>query len=240
MAIANDLARAVREHPAVREVEPIAPPAHAYTSHAHTAHPHTSRANTPRANSAPAYTAPAASPAAPDWSGREFRVVTEDFAEVAAGLPALVTAFDPLAAQWDRLSDHERYMVIVSGPIKIDLVFADVPRGFDPPWRIGPDTLAAVDAHFWDWSLWLVGKRRHGKPDRVLGELLKMSRHLLAPLGVQAVPADLEEAADRYVRVRDRLEERYGLRLPRRLEAEVLPLVRASYGDRYRPSGLTS
>lgn len=158
----------------------------------------------------------------------EFTVVAEDFGLVAAGLPVLVAPFDPLAAQWDRLSDYERYLIVVSGPAKIDLNFPDVPRSWPPPWRIGPDTLAAVDAHFWDWSLWLVGKRRHGKPDRVLGELLKMSQHLLIPLGVKTVPADLRDAADRYVRARDRLEERYGLQIPRRLEAEIRPLIHSS------------
>jgi hypothetical protein len=36
------------------------------------------------------------------------------------------------------------------------------------------------------------------------------------------------------------LETRYGMRISRRLEEEVRPLVRASHGDHYRPSGLRS
>ncbi|KAB2348042.1 hypothetical protein [Actinomadura rudentiformis] len=172
-----------------------------------------------------------------DW---DFHVTAEDFGEVAADLPGLVSPYDPIAAQWDPLGDFESYLLIFSGPAKVDLIFPDVPRSSNPPWRVGPDTLAAVDAHFWDWSLWLVSKRRRGMTDRVRGELLKMSRHLLEPLGIVAIPHSLEEAAARYVRERDRLERRYGIRLSRRLEEEVLPLVRASDGDHYRPSGLPS
>ncbi|MBO2454780.1 hypothetical protein J4573_47365 [Actinomadura barringtoniae] len=172
-----------------------------------------------------------------DW---DFQVLAEDFGEVAAELPRLAAPHEPLAAQWDPLGDYASYLLIFSGPVKVDLIFPDVPRSWNPPWRIGPDTLAAVDAHFWDWSLWLVSKRRHGMADRVRGELLKMSHHLLEPLGIRVVPQSLEEAAARYVRARDRLELRYGQRLSRRLEEEVLPLVRASDGDHYRPSGLRS
>jgi predicted nucleotidyltransferase len=172
-----------------------------------------------------------------DW---DFRVTTEDFREVAADLPGLVAGYEPLAAQWDPLGDYESYLLIFSGPVKVDLIFPEMPRSWNRPWRAGPDTLAAMDAHFWDWSLWLVSKHRHGMTDRVRGELLKMSRHILRPLGIDALPLSLEEAADRYVRVRDRLETRYGMHISRRLEEEVLPLVRASHRDHYRPSGLPS
>jgi predicted nucleotidyltransferase len=172
-----------------------------------------------------------------DW---DFRVTTDDFREVAAGLPGLVAPHGPLAAQWDPLGDYESYLLIFPGPVKVDLIFPEMPRSWNRPWRIGPDTLTAIDAHFWDWSLWLVSKRHQGMPDRVRGELLKMSRYLLRPLGIETLPLSLEEAADRYVRARSRLETRYGMRISRRLEEEVLPLVRASHRDHYRPSGLPS
>ncbi|RAY11432.1 hypothetical protein DPM19_30920 [Actinomadura craniellae] len=158
-----------------------------------------------------------------DW---DFRVATDDFLSVAAGLPALVAPHEPLAAQWDRLSDYECYMLVISGPTKIDFIFRDVPRRWGSPWRVGPDTLAAVDAHFWDWTVWLVSKRAHGKRDLVRAELLKMSQYLLQPMGVDAVPADLGEAADRYLGARTKLERRYGLRVPRSLEREIRPLAR--------------
>ncbi|MFC6879926.1 MULTISPECIES: nucleotidyltransferase domain-containing protein [Actinomadura] len=172
-----------------------------------------------------------------DW---DFHITAEDFGHIASDLPVLAAPYDPLAAQWDPLGDCESYLLILPGPVKVDLIFPDVPRSWNPPWRIGPDTLAAVDAHFWDWTLWLVSKRRHGMSDRIRGELLRMSRHLLEPLGVQTVPRSLEEAAARYVRARNRLETRYNLRVPRRLEAEVLPLVKSSDPDHYRPTGLPS
>ncbi|MFC5752289.1 hypothetical protein [Actinomadura rugatobispora] len=174
---------------------------------------------------------------ASDW---DFRVVAEDFGEVAADLPGIVAPHGPLAAQWDPLGDCESYLLIFPGPVKVDLLFADVARSRNPPWRVGPDTLAAIDSHFWDWSLWLVSKRYHGMTDRVRGELLTMNRHLLEPMGIRPLPLTLEEAADRFVRARDRLETRYGIRISRRLEEEVRPLVRASHGDHYRPSGLRS
>lgn len=172
-----------------------------------------------------------------DW---DFAVAVDDFGEVAAALPGLVAPFDPVAAQWDPLGECASYLLVFAGPVKVDLLFRDVPRRPAGPWRVGPDTLPAVDAHFWDWILWLVSKRQRGMDDRVRGELLTMSGHLLRPLGVQAVPRTLEEAVKGYVRARDRLETRYGQRVPRRLEAEVLPLVHARDGDHYRPSGLRS
>ncbi|MEW2359865.1 nucleotidyltransferase domain-containing protein [Spirillospora sp. NPDC029432] len=172
-----------------------------------------------------------------DW---DFHVTAEDFGEVAAALPGLVAPYEPLAAQWDPLGDAESYLLVLPGPVKVDLIFPDVPRSWNPPWRVGPDTLPAINAHFWDWTLWLVSKRHHGMTDRVRGELLKMSHHLLQPLGIEALPLSLEEAAERFVRARNRLETRYGSRISRRLEEEVLPLVRASDRDHYRPSGLRS
>ncbi|MFB4317316.1 nucleotidyltransferase domain-containing protein [Actinomadura sp. 21ATH] len=172
-----------------------------------------------------------------DW---DFHVTAEDFGEVAADLPGLVAPYEPLAAQWDPLGDAESYLLVLPGPVKVDLIFPDVPRSWNPPWRVGPDTLPAMNAHFWDWTLWLVSKRHHGMTDRVRGELLKMSHHLLQPLGIEALPLSLEEAAERFVRARNRLEKRYGSHISRRLEEEVLPLVHASDRDHYRPSGLRS
>lgn len=206
-AIAQQVARAVRAHPSVGEIQLTG--------------------TWPRGAAVGPY-------------GWDFSVTTADFGGLAADLPALVAGFDPLAAQWDRLGDLERFKLVLSGPIKIDLLFPDMPHAWDPPWRAGPDTLAAMDAHFWDWALWLVGKCHEGKGDRVLGELLTLTRHLLEPMGVPVFPTDLELAADGYVRARDRLELRYGIRVPRRLEAEIRPLLHTPRDTRYRPYGLTS
>lgn len=167
----------------------------------------------------------------------EFAVEVDDFTAVAGDLATLVREHAPLAAQWDRLGVHEAYIVVLPGPVRAVFHFPGVPRGPARPWRIGPDTLAAVDAHFWDWSLRVIGARRMGNTDRVRGELFELSRHLLVPLGIDMVPSSLAEAADRYLRVRDRLETRYRATVPRRLQKEVLPLVRD--GDQ-SPSALVS
>jgi hypothetical protein len=169
-------------------------------------------------------------PTGPQPFGWEFRLGAEDFAAVAAALPALVRPHDPLAGQWDRLGRHARYRVILSGPATVDLAFPDIPRSPGRPWRIGPDTLAAVDVHFWDWTLWLLGKLHEGKSDRVMGELLTMSGHLLQPLGIRTLPTNLPDATERYLRARTRLEERYGIQVPRRLESEIRPLLRTPSG----------
>ena len=123
-----------------------------------------------------------------DW---DFRVATQDFAALAPQLPALVSALDPLVGQWDRLSDHACYMLIVSGPTKVDLIFQDVPHRHEPPWVVDASTLAGIDDHFWDWVLWLTSKVDAGKDSLVDAELTKMHDHLLAPMGVptwQRVP----------------------------------------------------
>ncbi|TDD73829.1 hypothetical protein [Actinomadura rubrisoli] len=180
---------------------------------------------------------PVGSPAR-ETGGRRYRVTAEDFGHLASDLRELLRPHEPLAAQWDPLSEFATYLLILPGPSKVDLLFPDVPRSANPPWRVGPDTLAAMDAHFWDWILWLIGKRHMA--DRVRGELLKLSRHILEPLGISVIPPTLEDAATRYIRARNRLETRYGLHLSRRLEQEILPLVRDHDRDHFRPSGLPS
>lgn len=47
-----------------------------------------------------------------DW---DFTVRTDDFVAVATDLPGLTGNLEPLVQQWDRLSPHQCYMLIVSG-----------------------------------------------------------------------------------------------------------------------------
>lgn len=157
-----------------------------------------------------------------DW---DFLVDAADFPTVATDLPALVQPLGPLAQLWDPLSRHHVYALILPGPVKVDLVF-DVPHEPEPPWRPGVDTVLTIDAHFWDWLLWLVGKRHRGQWRLVHDEMAKMYRHLLQPLGVAAVPDTLEEAAAEYLAARDRVERRFAIRVPRRLQEEVQRLLR--------------
>jgi hypothetical protein len=157
-----------------------------------------------------------------DW---DFRVETNDFAAVADDLPRLCGAFDPLAQQWDRLSTEYCWMLMLHGPVKVDLIFVDEPHTDEPPWKPSPDNLAAMDAHFWDWMLWLRGKEEAGKEDLVAAELDKAFEHLLGPLGVRMAPSSIREALALYLNGRAQAERRFGRRVPRDLEAEVAPVL---------------
>ncbi len=85
----------------------------------------------------------------------------------------------------------------------------------------------AIDAHFWDWILWLVAKRAGGRAELIRDELEKMHGYLLVPLGVPAAPATIEEAVDGYLVVLEEAERRFGVMVPRALRDEVLPALPA-------------
>lgn len=157
-----------------------------------------------------------------DW---DFEVETDDFGVVARALPALVSALEPLAQQWDRISAYPCYMLMLSGPVKVDLIFPGEPYESLPPWTVSADTLDGIDQHFWDWILWLASKREKGKDDLIRRELGKMSEHLLRPLGVDAVPSSIDAALESYRSARDEREREFGLEVSRRREREVLPAV---------------
>jgi hypothetical protein len=157
-----------------------------------------------------------------DW---DFEVETDDFASVAPALPELVTPLAPLSQQWDRISDYPCYMLLLTGPVKVDLIFPGEPYESLPPWTVTPDTLDRIDQHFWDWILWLASKREKGKHELVRRELEKMSVHLLRPLGVHAVQSSIGAALGAYRAARDQREREFGLEISRRREREVLPAI---------------
>lgn len=157
-----------------------------------------------------------------DW---DFRVRTEDFSSVAAEIRSLVAPVRPLVAQWDRLSDEQCYMLIVDGPTKIDLLF-DEPHAHEPPHTVSRKTLASIDAHFWDWTLWLTSKVEAGKDDVVRAELTKLTLHILSPLGTNDVPQTLVDAVAAYLPLLERHEARLGTTVPRQLRSQVEPLIR--------------
>jgi hypothetical protein len=157
-----------------------------------------------------------------DW---DFAVETDDLAALAGALPDLVAPLEPLARQWDPFGEHPNYMLMLRGPTKIDLIFVHEPMRPRPPWRVGADTLAAVDAHFWDWILWLAAKRAGGRDELVREELGKMQRYLLGPLGVAAEPRTIEHAVADYSSALDEAERRFGVRVPQALRDEVLPAI---------------
>jgi hypothetical protein len=157
-----------------------------------------------------------------DW---DFEVETDAFDAVARALPELVTPLDPLAQQWDRISDYPCYMLMLSGPVKVDLIFPGEPYESLPPWTVTPDTLDGIDQHFWDWILWLASKREKGQDELVGRELAKMRDHLLGPLGVDRVPSSIQAAVERYRSARDEREREFGVEVSRRREREVLRVV---------------
>jgi hypothetical protein len=157
-----------------------------------------------------------------DW---DYLVVTDDFGTLADDLSNLCAPLDPLAQQWDRLSSHYVWMLMLRGPVKIDLIFPDEPHEPEPPWTPTEENLAAIDRHFWDWTLWLDSKHPVGGHDLVASELDKLFAHILAPLGVERRPASIIEAVAEYERARARAEEPFGCRVPRELEAEVIPVL---------------
>ena len=157
-----------------------------------------------------------------DW---DFVVVTERFDEVARALPALVAELEPLGQQWDRISAYPCYMLLLAGPVKVDLIFPDEPFESLPPWTVSAETLDGIDQHFWDWILWLASKREKREDELVRRELIKLRDHLLGPLGVDRVPGSIEAAVEGYRAARDEREREFGVEVSRRREREVLPVL---------------
>jgi hypothetical protein len=106
-------------------------------------------------------------------------------------------------AQWDRLSSTWCYMLILAGPVKVDLIFTE-PHALLPAWQVTAATLPGIDDHFWDWMLWLAAKHQAVKAGLVAAELAKLHEHLLAPLGVRAPPATPAQAIGSYRAARRR------------------------------------
>jgi len=157
-----------------------------------------------------------------DW---DFGVWTSDFTALSEALPGLLAPLEPLAQLWDPLSTEQCWMLILTGPVKIDLIFPDETHDKGGPWTVGPDTLAAIDDHFWDWMLWLRGKVARDKHELVAAELEKLFPHLLAPLGAERAPSSIAEAVVSNRAGRDRAEQRFGTAVSRRLEQAVAPAL---------------
>jgi predicted nucleotidyltransferase len=130
-----------------------------------------------------------------DW---DFVVDVADLQSIQRDLPGLVGSVEPLGHQWDPLSDRWNYMVMLRGPVKVDLII-ELPHDIGPPWEVTAETLSALDHHFWDWTLWLAAKRSRGETDMVTDELGKMFDYLLAPLGVASPPTTIEAAIETYL-----------------------------------------
>lgn len=157
-----------------------------------------------------------------DW---DFAVTATRFDEVRDALAETVGPLQPVVAQWDRLSRSWCYMLILTGPAKVDLLFGR-PRPHEPagPWDVNASTLAGIDDHFWDWALWLRSKLARND-DVVPGELRKLHGHLLGPMGVDRAPGALGDAVTAYRTAREKCERRLGSRVSRNAENAVLPAL---------------
>jgi hypothetical protein len=160
---------------------------------------------------------------ASDW---DFAVETDDFRSITRDIGSVFVALQPLAQQWDRLSETQCWMLILPGPVKVDFIFTE-PHVDEPPWRPDPGNLVAIDRHFWDWALWLHSKQVKRRSEVVTAELRKMSEHILEPMGVDPSPGTLDTAIADYLVARDRREREFGVAVPRDLERAVLPALRA-------------
>jgi hypothetical protein len=162
-----------------------------------------------------------------DW---DFAVETADFAAVAHDMPGLVTPLEPLSRQWEPLGHFPVYQVLLRGPTKVEYLFLNETQDAAPPAQPGPDTLAAINTHFWDWTWWLVSKGAAGRDDLVEEHLPQLYTHLLQPLGVSSPPKSIDAAIDAFVNRRDALEREYGITVCRELENEVLAGKRRALG----------
>jgi hypothetical protein len=164
-----------------------------------------------------------------DW---DFEVTTIAFEAVVGDLGGLAAAMGALASQWDPFGGWPTYMVMLPGPAKVDLAFR-VAQEFAPPepWEVTAGTLGRIDHHFWDWSLWLGSKTLRRDQDLLDSELVRMSIHLLRPLGEESVPHSLEEAVAAFLRGRAAAETRLGMALPRQMGDEVQAALIAALGE---------
>jgi uncharacterized protein (DUF2062 family) len=76
-----------------------------------------------------------------------------------------------------------------------------------------------------DWLLWLSAKQAAGKHDLVAAELAKLHAHLLAPLGVPAVPATPGQAIVGYQAARNGWQQRLRRRVSRAAQQAVRPAL---------------
>jgi hypothetical protein len=153
-----------------------------------------------------------------DW---DFMVDASDFTAVTDALPRLVEPLDPLVQQWDRLSLEHCWMLMLHGPTKVDLIFPHEPHALEPPWKVSAETLDGIEAHFWDWMLWLSSKDATGKHEVVTAELRKLFDHILAPIGVDHPPSSIAQAVAAYREGRARAEHRLGVAVSRDLETAI-------------------
>ena len=157
-----------------------------------------------------------------DW---DFLIGTNDFRSVEGDRPALVASLAPLSEQWDPYSDRACYMSSSEARRRSTSSFRARSAGGRPRGRPSPETLEAIDRHFWDWILWLEQKRRGGCRSQLEKSLRDLFELMLGPMGVVGQPRSSTDAVDSYLAARSELELQFGTRIPRVLEEEVRPVL---------------
>jgi hypothetical protein len=147
-------------------------------------------------------------------------------AKLMAEIPGLMSPLRPLGAFWEPLSEDAGYMMVMGGPVKIDLFPIGARRSLQPPWEPASGTLSGMDGHYWDWLLWLGSKALRRQDALVSDELAKMQWFLLGPLGVERTPADLHEAVAWYLKARAVTSARLRTPVPEELGRQVLAALR--------------
>jgi hypothetical protein len=128
---------------------------------------------------------------------------------------------DALAVFWDPLSHRANLIVLLDGPIKIDLIAADRPNPVPiERWEVTTESLPRLDAHFWDWTLWLGAKQLRGQTELVRDEMQKMYGALLRPLGA-ARAHDIRSAIASYPSARDYRAEELHVVIDKTLQHQV-------------------
>jgi hypothetical protein len=158
---------------------------------------------------------------ATEWSDWDFLVEVSDFDAFSASLPALFKDLEPLSWLWDPLSRHRIFMMILKGPVKIDIIF-DLPPKPAPPWSVNKNSLVNIERHFWDWIFWLAGKKIRSDENLVNNELEKMFGFILTPLGGVKCPATVEEAVKNYRTLMQKQLDIFNIELDCALRDEVI------------------
>jgi predicted nucleotidyltransferase len=153
-----------------------------------------------------------------DW---DLEIATDDFREAAIGIIEGAAALKPLAVFFDPLGTRPNLTVILDGPVKVDLIFPDVPFEAAPAWEATAETLTKIDWHFWDWTLWLAAKRLRGLDDLVDFSLEDQLHYVLEPMGVTEEPTSIEEAMDAYEAARKAKEAELGVSVDPMLGEQV-------------------
>jgi hypothetical protein len=166
-----------------------------------------------------------------DW---DYHVSLSDPVAVSLRIAQLVRPLRALSQLWDPLAKRPVYMLLVAAsggaPVaKLDLLL-DLPErhpSADPP-PISAASLPGIDAHFWDWNLWLGSKRLRGAETLVRDELAKMRDYVLTPLGGSAAPNTQRETIAEYLRLRRQQELRHGIHIAPELGIAVQETLTAA------------